>query len=822
MSLPTYEKLGVFYLGKEYDLNKNETKDDYLLYDAKDLTTHALCVGMTGSGKTGLCLSLLEEAAIDNIPVIAIDPKGDIGNLLLTFPELAPEDFRPWLDENEALRKGMSADDYAKHISSTWKEGLADWEQTPERIQMMRDAVDLSIYTPGSNTGIPLSVLQSMRAPSQALLNDADAFRDRVASAVSSLLALLGIEADPIRSREHILLANILTTAWKAGRDLSIAHLIREIQTPPFSKVGFIDLETFYPQADRFTLAMQLNNLMASPGFEAWMDGEPLNVDQLLMTREGKPRVSIMSIGHLSESERMFFVTLLLNEVLAWVRSQPGTSSLRAILYMDEVYGYFPPTKNPPSKLPMLTLLKQARAFGLGVVLATQNPVDLDYKGLSNMGTWFLGRLQTERDKARVLEGLESAASEQGTHFDKAEMDNMLSSLGKRVFLMNNVHDAGPVVFQTRWALSYLRGPLSRQQITDLMEEKKQALIEKKSTTEESPLQPEQNIAGVTPVRPMIPGGIRERFFSITSPIPQDATVVYCPALLGHTRLHYVDRKSKIDLWLEAAFLMEVNDEVPDHIWDDSQRISEMQLEYDAEPEREACFPEVPAPLANVKQFARWEKEFKSFVYREAHLRLSFSSDPKAYSIAEETESAFRMRLAQTAREMRDQKVEKIKARYASRFQTARDRVLRAQDRLEKEQEQVKGKTFDSMLSIGSTILGALMGRKLASRSNISKATTAMRSTRRVSKEKSDVARAEQYLVEQEDKLRDLEANFEDEVAKIDIPISPEELSLEEYLVRPRKSDISIKEVSLAWLPYAMDASMVGRPEPLFTKFDEV
>ncbi len=400
-----YELLGKFYLGKAYDLDAGQPRGDLVLYDSKDLTTHAVCVGMTGSGKTGLCLTLLEEAAIDNIPVIAIDPKGDLGNLLLTFPELRPEDFRPWIDEGEAVRRGVSPDEYAVTTAEQWRKGLAEWGQPPERIAKFRASVDLAIYTPGSSAGLPLSVLRSFAPPPKAVLDDSEALGDRLQAAVASLLGLAGVESDAMTGRENILLSNILEMSWRADEDLDFGGLLRAVQSPRLDKIGYMDLETFFPAAERFKLAMQLNNLFASPGFSAWLEGEPLDVGRLLHTAEGKPRISIVSIAHLSESERMFFVTLLLNEMVAWVRSQSGTSSLRAILYMDEVFGYFPPSANPPSKKPMLTLLKQARAFGLGVVLATQNPVDLDYKGLSNAGTWFLGRLQTERDKAQRARG---------------------------------------------------------------------------------------------------------------------------------------------------------------------------------------------------------------------------------------------------------------------------------------------------------------------------------------------------------------------------------------------------------------------------------
>ncbi|WP_442484612.1 ATP-binding protein [Aeoliella sp. SH292] len=465
------DQLGSFYLGREHDLATATTSDVPLLYKSKDLTTHAVCVGMTGSGKTGLCLSLLEEAALDGIPAICIDPKGDLGNLLLAFPDFDPAKFRPWIDESEATRKGQTPDEFAASTATMWKEGLAKWDEDGERVQKYCDSVERVIYTPGSTAGIPISVLKSFSAPAAEVRDDSEALRDRVESAASGLLALVGGGTDPVNSREHILIANILLQAWLAGEDLSIADIVERVLEPklPGDRVGSLPLEDFYPKKDRQKLAVQLNNLLASPSFAGWMEGVPLSIQDLLYSAERKPRLSILSIAHLNDAERMFFVTILLNELVAWIRTQPGTSSLRAILYMDEVFGYFPPVGEPPSKRPMLTLLKQARAFGVGVVLATQNPVDLDYKGLSNCGTWLLGRLQTERDKARVIEGLQGASAEAGSKFDKQAMERTLSSLGNRVFLMNNVHDDASTVFNTRWAMSYLAGPLTQSQIKTLM-----------------------------------------------------------------------------------------------------------------------------------------------------------------------------------------------------------------------------------------------------------------------------------------------------------------------------------------------------------------
>ncbi|HEU5287179.1 MAG TPA: ATP-binding protein, partial [Candidatus Limnocylindria bacterium] len=468
-----FEKLGAFYLGRPYDLAAKRPQPGLVLYDSKDLVTHAVCVGMTGSGKTGLCISLIEEAALDGVPTIAIDPKGDLTNLMLTFPQLRPEDFRPWVNEEDAAKKGLTPDAYAAQQAETWKNGLASWGEDGERIKRLRDAADFAVYTPGSNAGIPVSILASFAAPAPALRDDAELFRERVMTTATSLLALVGIEADPVQSREHVLISTLLTNAWSEGKDLDIAALVGQVQKPPVGRIGVMDLESFYPEKERQKLALALNNLLAAPGFSTWLEGVPMDIATLLRTPEGKPRVAIVSIAHLSDEERMFFVSLLLNQILGWMRAQSGTTSLRALLYMDEIFGFFPPVAAPPSKRPLLTLLKQARAFGLGVVLATQNPVDLDYKGLANAGTWLLGRLQTERDKARVLEGLEGVAASANASFDRAEMDTMLAGLGNRIFLMNNVHEDGPRLLETRWAMSYLRGPLTREQIKTLMDGKR-------------------------------------------------------------------------------------------------------------------------------------------------------------------------------------------------------------------------------------------------------------------------------------------------------------------------------------------------------------
>ena len=464
-----FEKLGAFYLGRVRDLERNTTTSENVLYDSKDLTTHALCVGMTGSGKTGLCISLLEEAGIDGIPAIVVDPKGDIGNLLLTFPDLRPEDFRPWIDETEAARQGQTPDEYAKQVAVQWRDGLAEWGQDGARIRRFRDAVDLAVYTPGSSAGLPLTILKSFSAPPAALVQDVDAFRERVSAATAGLLALLGVDADPVRSREFILVSNLLDRAWREQRDMDLAGLIQQIQAPPFAKIGVMEVDTFFPAKDRLALSMTLNSLLASPAFAAWLEGDALDIQRLLYTPAGQPRISILSISHLSESERMFFVTILLNELLTWVRGQAGTpSSAGAVLHGRSVRflstGRQPAGETTDADAAQAGARVRPRAW----CWPHRTPWTWTTKDSPNCGTWFLGRLQTERDKARVLDGLEGASAQAGARFDRQAMDKILSALGGRMFLMNNVHENEPVVFQTRWALSYLRGPLTRDQIREL------------------------------------------------------------------------------------------------------------------------------------------------------------------------------------------------------------------------------------------------------------------------------------------------------------------------------------------------------------------
>ena len=778
-----FEKLGVFYLGKK--------EDGLLLLDSKDLVTHAVCVGMTGSGKTGLCVGLLEEAAIDGIPALIIDPKGDLSNLLLNFPGLAAEEFAPWVNEEDARKKGLTKDQFAEETASKWKKGLADWGQDGARVQRLRDAADFTIYTPGSSAGFPVSVLRSFGAPPEEMRDDREAMREKIQSTATALLALMNITADPIQSREHILLSKLIEHAWMSGSDLDLATLIQQIQKPPVTRIGVMEIESFYPSKDRFELAIALNNLLASPGFEAWLEGDALDIGQLLYTAQGRPRMSIFSIAHLSDSERMFFVSLLLNQMVSWMRTQRGTSSLRALLYMDEIFGYFPPVSNPPSKQPLLTLLKQARAFGVGVVLATQNPVDLDYKGLSNCGTWFIGRLQTERDKMRLIEGLEGAAAAAGGSADRGALEKLLSSLKSRIFLMSNVHRGALEVFETRWALSYLSGPLTRAQIKLLMESKKKAAAGQPAAE----ASPKRSTGAAGTPRPVMPPDVEEHFL----PVRATSGVTYEPVLLGVALVRFTDTKTKVDFSREVKFCTLVeNGPVPVN-WEQAEELDIELAELENAPMDGASFAELPAVAGKVKSYATWNKEFTNWLFATQKLEMLQSVNLKQVSNPGESERDFRVRLTTAAHEARDQAVTALRQKYGPKLAMLEERARKAQQMVEKQQQEATQSKVQTGLSIATSVLGALMGRGFMTKTAMSGVGSAARTLGKASREGQDVDRAEANLQATLEQKLQLEQELQEEIATLAAQFDTLNERFETVVIAPKKTNIQIKLFSLCW-----------------------
>ncbi len=667
------EQPACFYLGREYDLASGQVLTErHVMYDARDLTTHGVIVGMTGSGKTGLGIAVLEEAAIDGVPCIIIDPKGDLANLLLQFPNLDPRDFEAWLSPEDGRQSKMSLPEYAADLAKRWRQGLADSYQKPERVGLCRESSEWRVYTPGSEAGLPLSILGSFGAPKGELSREA--LNQRIDATANAVLGLTGIEADPVQSREHILIAQLLLHAWSRGRDLDLRGLIQQVQTPPMEQVGAFDVETFYPEKERLKLAVALNNLLAAPSFSTWITGEPLDLSRMLDSG-GRPRQLIFSIAHLDDTQRMFFVALLLVEVLNWTRKQPGTMGLRALVYFDEVFGYLPPhPANPPTKVPLMTLLKQARAFGVGVLLATQNPVDLDYKALSNAGTWFVGKLQTERDKARLIEGLEGVAAERGTLSDRNYLEGVISALRNRVFLLHNVHQPKPVVFQSRWALSFLRGPMNRDQIATLMRPLKDKLAENDAVppAPESPGPPEKPVAiPVAPAaraqdqefrqrlqqapspsirapgaRPELPDDVRQLFLLPSRPLAPGEQIVYQPRLLAFADVVFVDRRKGLEHVRPYRLLAEPVAPGESLKW-------VMAETYEGQPhnapEAAAGWGPVPESINSARKLKALEKAYADYLYGNARLRLYENKKLGLVSEPQEDLLAFTQRCRESA-----------------------------------------------------------------------------------------------------------------------------------------------------------------------------
>ena len=828
------EKLGAFYLGAEYDLASGQRLEAPIIYDARDLTTHAVCVGMTGSGKTGLCIGLLEEAALDNVPAIIIDPKGDMTNLLLQFPELRTEDFRPWINVDDARRKGMNDEEYAESTAQNWRNGLADWGIDPARIRHLLEASDYTIFTPGSDAGMPVSILGSLAAPKIDFDTDAEALRERISGTVAALLGLVGVNADPVRSREAILLATIFEHFWRQQQDVDLAQLILSIQNPPVRKLGVFDVDTFYPEKDRFSLAMAFNNLIAAPTFQSWLTGESLDVDQLFYTAEGRPRHSIFYIAHLSDSERMFFVTLLLESILTWVRRQSGTTSLRALLYFDEIFGYFPPTAEPPSKRPLLTLLKQARAFGLGVVLVTQNPVDLDYKGLTNAGTWFIGKLQANRDKERVLAGLKGAMAEMGGNAN-VDYDRLITQLGSRVFLMHNVHAEGPVVFQTRWAQSYLRGPMTRPQVSQLMAGRKQ-----RAAPAPSPVvtpQPQVSVAEAapppaTPALSAAEAAVPDGFYSTPPTIDPNVNQVYLPvmvddraalrtlsdelripiqaervqlvyepAIIGVATVRFVDRQRQVDQRVEKMLAAPVREGVTAVDWEDAELLPLQVRELRRQPERlDAAlgpfFSDAPEQANRGAKLDRMRRDLADWLYYNARLKVQGHADLKVYQAPGERERDFKIRLQQAARERRDQEVDKIKKQFSTQLERLNTRLRKGEQQLATAQAEHAARKQQEAIGIGETVLGWVLGGR--SMRGLSTAASKRRMTARAGQQ---VEQTTKELEELKSAVAALEAQMQESIEEITMKWARliDDLVVDE--LTPRRTDVDVQMAALGWLP---------------------
>jgi hypothetical protein len=841
-------KKGEFFLGRVFDSQQGKQTDKPLIYEADDLTTHAVVVGMTGSGKTGLCVGMLEEAALSGIPALMVDPKGDLTNLLLHFPELRPQDFQPWVNPDLARRGDQSIEDLASQEAEKWRKGLADWGIGAERLRSLAGSAQFAIYTPGSTSGLPVSILASLKAPSIPWEENRELLREKISGTITALLGLVGLrEIDPVRSREHILLSNLFERAWSSGKDLDLGELILQVQNPPFQKLGVFDINAFYPQKDRFDLAMQLNNILASPSFQAWIEGQPLDIATLLYTPEGKPRHSVFYIAHLNDDERMFFVTLLFSAVEAWMRSQSGTPSLRSLVYFDEIFGYLPPVANPPSKPVIMRMLKQARAFGVGLVLATQNPADVDYKGLSNTGTWFIGKLQTDQDKQRLLDGLEGAMA---GGFDRKQYDRIISGLGKRVFLMHNVHEKGPIPFATRWAMNYLAGPLTRSQIPAL-----NALAgasEELTTNEPMPAaaQPVQaktgshlagsaGSAGVqeslpaqkpasskseTPTtvsgfpsfsstRPALPAGVVEYFLPVNltftkalagtlkeagRSIPEQAQnlgLIYQPVLFAQASVRFMNRKYDLDSELKQAALVKKPDARGIVRWKEFlvEAVDVDRLE--TEPDPDGRFALIQAPLTDAKAMASLKKDFQDWVFHESQIIVRANEKLEIYAGPEISQAEFRTQCSDAARRLYNAEVKEIQATYKKRLAAVEQQMSREQRELDGDQADLDQRKMEEWGTHAENLLSMFGGRRR-------KLTTSLSKRRMTSQAKQDVEESLQAIKAFEKQIAEIQVEQDKALKEAEDQFAQMVNDVTDVTLNPLRKDILLEVFGLLWQPF--------------------
>jgi len=801
-----------FYLGRIFDSKKGEITSDPLMYDPDDLTTHAVCVGMTGSGKTGLCIDLLEEAALQGIPALMIDPKGDITNALLHFPELRPEDFLPWVNPDQARREDKTIEQAAADAASLWKNGLEKWDISPERIKALQDAAHFAIYTPGSESGIPVNIMASFEAPKIPWDENREILVEKISGIAMGLLGLVGLDdLDPVRSKEHILVSNIFESAWSKGRDLDLSELILQIQNPPFEKLGVLAIENFFPEKERLELSILLNNILAAPSFQSWIEGEPLDIESLLYGPDGRPRHSVFYIAHLSDAERMFFVTLLYSAVETWMRTQKGSTSLRALIYFDEIFGYLPPVKNPPSKTPMLRMLKQARAFGVGQVLVTQNPVDVDYKALSNAGTWFIGKLQTEQDKNRLLDGLEGAAP----GLDRKVYDKLISTLDKRVFLLHNVHEDQPVLFHTRWAMNYLTGPLTRIQLPEL-----NALVgADQGLTSRSTPPARQRQAGTavsgkgagdqtSSTRPNVPASVEEYYLpnnlslleavdkaGISPSQEVKRQVIYKPVLLAQATVRFLKRNYNLDYDLVTSALISDPDHQGRIRWEDrlTDPIDLDALDRQAIPD--SRFHELTAPLNDGAKLREFETDFQDWIYHSVTAVVRANEGLKVFAGPQVSQGEFRRMCAETAEEGLEQDREKTNDSFDKKLDTIRDRLMREERELEEDQTELSQRKMEEMGTHAENLLGLLAGRRRSM-------TTSLTKRRMTTKAKADVEESLDMIDQHKKEIEDLEKERLEELRDVEEKWQEVLEEVTEIPITPYKKDIMVELFGVGWFPY--------------------
>ncbi len=811
---------GEMFLGRAIDPASGKSTEKEIIYDARNLTTHGIIVGMTGSGKTGLGMVMLEEALASGIPCLILDPKGDMGNLLLNFPSLSQRDFLPWINQSEAKSRGIGLEQLADQTAASWRSGLEEWGIGPDRMQELSESAGYAIYTPGSVSGIPLNVVGSLIAPKLdwSVSSQAEIGRDEIEGLVSSLLVLARIDADPISSPEHILLANIIEKAWSEGRDLDLGSLIAQVRQPPMRKLGVFEMESFYPQKERDRLAMRLNGLIASPSFAAWLEGPPLDIEQMLYSSAGLPQASIIYLAHLSDAERQFVVTLILSKLITWMRRQSGTPDLRALVYMDEVFGFAPPTAEPPSKKQILTILKQGRAYGVGMLLSTQNPVDLDYKAMSNAGTWMIGRLQTERDKARILEGIEPVSGQT----DIRLFDRLISNLGKRQFILQSAKYSEPVVFTSRWSISYLAGPLDRNQIARFTRDHPLRGISTIRNASADATQFRQHegekevLSKISTKVTAEASGETARDESQVAPRVSPSTAVYYlnPSAPWASQVRSVPGAKRLEAGLIARVHLRFDDSkaAVDHTeeWEAvffplGERFDPgkaINVDYDNRdlapiPPERATYILPGADLEKASYFKEIKDTLRDHLIRNRKMSILRNPALGLYSRIGESRADFQRRCAEAAEDKADAEMAKLKDKHESSFNRIKSQLSNADRRVRELDTDTRQRQQQEILGGAGDLLSGLLGGRRRS-VNLGRAASRRSMTIRTQER---LRSAEEKKAEKETELEELEDSLAEEISAISDRWKGVADQIEGIEIPLEKADVDVEEVGVLWIP---------------------
>jgi hypothetical protein len=776
---------------------------------AHHLVTHGVVLGMTGSGKTGLLMVLVEEALRSKVPTVLIDIKGDLPNLLFLFPELAASSYQPWVDEEAARRSGQTREAMAAQLATQWSAGLASAQLAADDVRALRESVHLRVVTPGASIAEPLNVLSSLSHRSALWGVDDEAAHDELAAGISLVLRLAGFDGEP-RGREHVVLSALAVRRIERGEPAPLAVLLSDLLNPPIAQIGAMAFDDFFPPKDRQALAQGLNTLLASPRLASWQKGAPLDVASWLAPRaDGKTPAVIVSVAHLEDEERLLVLGLLLDQMLSYVRGLSGSSSLRALLVFDEIFGFLPPhPHNPPTKRPLLALLKQARAFGVGTIVATQNPMDVDYKALSNAGAWIIGRLQTDADRERVVEGLRGADGGL-SGLEPGEVENLLRNLPPRTFFVRDVH-AKPAcgLVRSRCAMSWLRGPVTRRELAAVWKALADRPVEVEVAQAAAPAASLTAPGAPTaqPVSSVVAGNAAVPAAGASTPATSAVATVAPAFAEGWHAFFEADARAQLKPWLFATIVLRVRSA---KLGFSSERKATLLAPFDLSGRPElgraqftdparfapspgpgASFGELPSLLGTKKGREGIEKSLRDHAVAQGTFDVEVHRELALCRADGESAEAFRERCRQESLRRLGESQRQIQADHAPKIAKLEARYLAAQLAAQNAQASLQAAPSD----LGAALVGLALGRQAGARVS-----------RGRDKAAGSMQKAHEAFVKADIELRAAVAERDTELAAATRDVDRVAFQIEAERVLAKKGDAEVLAIGVLWRKAAVE-----------------